>query len=266
MEKKKLKYYVLSSLILLTTCFVMYNVLTANKTYYKNEKDINIPIFVYHDIVDNEDEIEYDYMQTTDEKFEEQISGLKTLGYHFITYEDLIQYNNGEKALPKKSCIVTFDDGWDGVYTYAYPIAKKYNIPMTAFIINYVVGMDGYFTWEQAKEMQDSGFMQMASHSLNHIKFDEVSAEEALANVNYSHQEIQEKLGIKYKVFTYPYGLYTEEQIETLGKAGYVQNLTDNRINSSSRLDMTRLHRCYPLNDSVPKMILKIIYRDIRYK
>lgn len=265
-NKRRFKSYILSVLVLLITGFIMYNVLTVNKTYYKNEKDINISIFVYHDIVDNEDEVKYDYMQTTDEKLEEQIKGLQAFGYHFISYEDLIQYNNGQKALPKKTCIITFDDGWDGVYTYAYPIAKKYNVPITSFIINNLIGTEGYFDWKQAKEMQDSGIVQIASHSLDHEKFDKKTTEEAVKNVNESYSEIKEKANGKLKIFTYPCGIYTDEQVIALGKEGYIQNLTDNKINSSSKLNMQGLHRCYPLNDSVPKIILKIVYRNIRYK
>ena len=98
------------------------------------------------------------------------------------------------------------------------------------------------------------------------------------ANVRYSEningrrkelnlcEECSKKLGkTNLKIFTYPYGLYKEEQIENLKKEGYIQNLTDNKINKSKDLDLYRLHRCYPLNDSIYKMMAKIIYRSIRY-
>lgn len=263
-NNKKLRSYIVIIILLLITSYIIYNIATINKTYYKDEKDMNISIFVYHDIVENSNEIEYEYMQTTKEKFEKQIKGLQELGYHFISYDDLIKYNKNEKALPKNSCIVTFDDGWDGVYDYAYPIAK-YNVPITSFIVNYLVGTDGYFTWEQAKEMKESGIVTIASHSLDHTKFDEKELKEAIENVEQSYEDIKQRLNSEEKIFTYPYGLYTEEQIEELGKIGYIQNLTDNRINKSSKLDMKRLHRCYPLNDNPLEIILKIVCRSIRY-
>lgn len=269
MEDKKsinIKRYVFTIIVALVTIFIMYNIVTINNTYYKDEKDINISIFVYHDIVEDDSKIEYDYMQTSKEKFINQITGLKALGYHFISYDDLIQYNNGEKALPKNSCIITFDDGWSGMYKYAYPIAKEYNVPITSFVVNDLMGKDGYFTWEQAKEMQDSGIVEIASHSKDHTRFSEKEINEAVDNVKQSYEEIEEKVDNTEKIFTYPYGLYTEEQIEALGKEGYIQNLTDNKINKSSKLDMKRLHRCYPLNDSPLKIILKIVYRSVRYK
>ena len=64
-------------------------------------------------------------MQTTEKTFEEQIRGLENLGYHFISYQDLIDYNNGQKKLYKKSCVLTFDDGCKDIYTNAYPIYKN---------------------------------------------------------------------------------------------------------------------------------------------
>ena len=67
------------------------------------------------------------------------------------------------------------------------------------------------------------------------------------------------------KIFTYPYGLYSQEQLEPLKEEGYVINLTDNKINKSKDLNLYGLHRCYPLSDSLFKMELKIIYRSIRY-
>lgn len=265
-KNRKIRSYIISIIIIVISSFTIYNIATVNKTYYKGEKELYIPIFIYHDIVSDESEIEYEYMQTTYKTFEKQISGLKGLGYNFITYEDLKLYNKGEKALPKKSCILTFDDGWDGVYTYAYPVIKKYNVPITSFVVNYLVGTEGYFTWEQAKEMNSSGLVEIASHSIDHEKFDKKTVEEAVNDINLSYRQIMEEVNITEKIFTYPCGIYTEEQVKALKNEGYIQNLTDNRINNTSNLDLSKLHRCYPLSDSVLEILVKVFYRSLRYK
>lgn len=239
---------------------------TINNQYKINEADLEIPIFLYHHIVKQESEIQFDYMQTTEETFEKQIDGLKKLGYHFISYQDLIDYKEGRKAISKNSCVLTFDDGGEDIYTNAYPILQKENIPFTMFIITDLVGEDGRANWEQLKEMQDSGLALIASHSTNHTEFNKLTVEETLQNVNESYKIIEENLGEqKVKIFTYPYGLYSEEQLEPLKEAGYIINLTDNKINKSKNLNLYGLHRCYPLSDSTFKMELKIIYRSIRY-
>jgi len=269
-KKTIIKRVILAIVILFFGTIVsvaVYDRATINHEFGIYEKNLEIPIFVYHDIVDDPSKIEFDYMQTTAETFEKQIKGLKNIGYNFISFDDLEKYNNNEKKLKKLSCLVTFDDGYEGVYTNAYPIAKKYNIPITIYVITENMGKPGILTWEQAKEMQDSGLVTIASHSTNHAEFTTLSTEEAVENVNTSYDVIEQKLGDQEpEIFTYPYGLCTEDQIKALEKEGYIQNLTDNKINRSNSLDMSRLHRCYPLSDSVIKIITKIVYRSIRYK
>lgn len=257
---------ILTIIILLGISICTYDRLTVNNEYLISEKNLEIPIFLYHHIVKEESEIQYDYMQTTEKTFEEQIRGLENLGYHFISYQDLIDYNNGQKKLYKKSCVLTFDDGCKDIYTNAYPILQKYNIPFTMFVVTNAVGADGCASWEELKEMQDSGLALIASHSTNHTEFNKLSVEETLENVDSSYKALEENLGEqKTKIFTYPYGLYNQEQLEPLKEEGYVINLTDNKINKSKDLNLYGLHRCYPLSDSLFKMELKIIYRSIRY-
>ena len=261
---KKVILSVLLVLILAIVSFVIYEVATVNNTYYIGEKNLQIPVFVYHDIVEDESQIEYDYMQTTAKQFEKQITGLMKLGYKPISYEDLVAYKNGEKAIPKGSLLITFDDGYTGVYKYAFEIAKKYNIPMTSFEITDTVGIPGYYTWDEAREMKESGLMSIYLHGYTHTQYDKETPERLLSDTNKAQEDLENNLEDNniLKVFTYPYGLYTNAERDTLWQAGYVQNLTDNRINLSDKLDLSGLHRSYPLNNSVLKILLKIQYQN----
>ena len=265
---KKIILSVLLILILAIISFLIYEIATVNKTYYIGEKNLQIPVFVYHDIVEDESQIEYDYMQTTAKQFEKQITGLMKLGYKPISYEDLVAYKNGEKAIPMWSFLLTFDDGYTCVYKYAFEIAKKYNIPMTSFEISDTVGIPGYYTWDEAREMKESGLMSIYLHGYTHIEYDKETPERVLSDTNKAQEDLQNQLGDNniLKVFTYPYGLSTNEERSLLWQAGYIQNLTDNRINLSDRLDLSGLHRSYPLNNSVLKILLKIQYRVLRYE
>ena len=263
---KKILLSIITIILVVSVGLFVYDKATVNNRYKIGEKNLYIPIFVYHSIVDDESKVEYDYMQTTKDVFEKQIEGLEKSGYEFITYSDLEKYQKGEKALKKKSCIVTFDDGYESIYENVFPIAKEHNMQFTMFIITDNMGKEGVITWEQAKEMQDSGLVTIASHSIDHPEFTLLNTESAVANVEKSYEIIESNLGKQEpKVFTYPYGLHTEEQVDALEEKGYMQNLTDNKINKSNSLDLARLHRCYPLSDSPLKMKLKILYRSIRY-
>ncbi len=267
-KTKKIVLSLILIIVLAIIGFIIYEVATVNKTYYIGEKNLQIPVFVYHDIVKDESQIEYDYMQTTEENFKKQILGLMKLGYKPISYQDLVDYQEGKKAISKWSFLITFDDGYTGVYEYAYKLAKEYNIPMTSFAINDCVGASSsYYTWKQAKEMHDSGLISIYSHGFTHAQYNNETKEKLVEQTEQAYAELREKLGDEnlLKVFTYPYGLYTNEEREALWEKGYVQNLTDNRINLSSTLDLSGLHRSYPLNDSLLKVLIKIQYRVVRY-
>lgn len=263
---KKILLIILAVFIFILAILIIYNRVTINNEYSLGEKNLNIPIFVYHNIVNDKSEIEYDYMQTDKETFENQITGLKKYGYDFITYDKLYKYKNNEIKIRKNSCILTFDDGFRGVYDNVYPIAKKYNIPFTIFLIINDIGKDNYLNWEQVKEMKNSGLVTIGTHSMNHDDFFYLTDIDAVNDVNDSYKIIEKNIGEQnLKIFTYPYGRYKDEQINELEKQGYIQNLTDNKINKSSELDLSRLHRCYPLSDSTFKILVKILYRSIKY-
>ena len=268
-EKKKLKIILFASIILIILVFtIFYYFLTCKKTYYIGQKNLSVPIYTYHQIVENADDVEIDYMQTTYKNFKKQINGLLKLGYTPITYQDLLDYKNGEKSIPKKSCIITFDDGYMSVYEYVYPFIQEKNIPITLFVVNNLVGNQGYMTWEQINKMNENDLVSVYSHGLNHLEYDKLGTEVLLEETNKSYLDLKEKLGDEdlLKVFAYPCGFYLEDEIEGLANEGFIQNLMDGKINKSKTLDLNRLHRLYPLNDSIFKMIIKQIYKTVKYQ
>ena len=136
------------------------------------------------------------------------------------------RYKEGNKKLYKKSCVLTFDDGYKDVYENAYPIIKDLNIPLTMFVITDYMGTDDYMTWEEAKDIQQSGLGLISSHSLQHNDFSKLSVEETVQNVNDSYKAIEENLGSQIlKVFTYPCGIYNEEQLSALENQGYIRKV-----------------------------------------
>lgn len=257
-------------LLLLIIClilFTLYEIFSSKSQYYIEQKNLQIPIYTYHDIVTTKSEIKENYMQTTLKNFKKQIVNLKKIGYTPITYQDLLDYSNSNKPLYKRSCIITFDDGYKSIYEHVFPLIKEYNIPITIFVINSCIGGEGYLNWDELKEMHGSGLVDIYSHGLNHIEYDKVPPSVLLSETEEAYSYLTHNLNDfnLLKVFAYPYGLYTEDSIETLWENGYIQNLMDGKINKSNNLNMSMLHRVYPLNDSVFKILLKQLYKSIKY-
>ncbi len=215
--------------------------------YKRREKDIKIPILIYHNFRTPIPYKEDVYKLFSSEKnFDENVKTLLNAGYTFITLEDLYQYHKGEIGLPEKVIIITIDDGQIGCYTDAFPVLKKYQIPATIFIVNKLVGTEDYFSWEQAKEMYDTGLVKIHCHGYNHSEYSNVGKEKLVSDYTKSHQEIEEYMGEKVqKIMAYPAGKSSEDTIKWLKGIGFeIQVQTKyGTVNKSRSLDLTDLGR-----------------------
>lgn len=215
--------------------------------YKKSEKNIKIPVLIYHNfrtpIPYKEDVYK---LFSSEENFEENVKTLLEEGYTFITLEDLYQYNKGEIGLPEKVIMITVDDGQVGCYTDMFPVLKKYNIPATIFIINDQVGTPDFFTWDQAKEMYDTGLVKIHCHGYSHLACDTLTKEQLVSNYTKSHKEIEEHMGESVqKIMAYPAGKSSENTKKWLKEIGFeVQVQTRyGTVNKSQNLDLLNIGR-----------------------
>lgn len=214
--------------------------------YKIGEKNLKLPILIYHGFSTPLPEGDVYKLMCTKDNFEGQITTLKDAGFTFITLEDLYKYKKGYIGLPEKTVAITMDDGWLGNYTEAFDIIKKYNVPATIFIVENLVGTEGYFSWEQAKEMYDSGLVKIHVHGRKHISATGYSKEKLIEDYNHTHELIEEKLGAKVqKIMAYPAGDSSADTIKWLKEAGFeVQVQTKyGTVNKSNSLDLTGLGR-----------------------
>ena len=210
---------------------------TAPPTISKPAVDQNaqVVIFGYHRFVPN---VRRPDTEITPQLFEQQMQELKNKNITVIPMQDFLAWRRGEKAIPPKSAIITFDDGWKSQYDVAWPILKKFNYPVTLFI--YTEGIrPGHFsggesmTWDMLAEMRDAG-VDIQGHSATHSDlrkpYDKV-AKKKLNPEEYeewlqkelvgSKQMIEQKLGVKVNCFAVPYGFHNDHIRDICIKAGY---------------------------------------------
>jgi peptidoglycan/xylan/chitin deacetylase (PgdA/CDA1 family) len=200
-------------------------------------------IFCYHLLVDK---IRYPGTEITPAAFEAQMKQLKDAGITVISMQDLLAWKRGEKNIPPRCAVVTFDDGWKSQYEVAWPIMKKYGYPFTMFIYTEGVrggalGGGGAITWEQLADMRDNG-VDIEAHSATHqdlreghtirlvgpggkktaTKLTGPQYEQWLQNeVVGSKQLLEQRLGIKVNCFAVPFGNYNDHVKELARKSGY---------------------------------------------
>ena len=215
-------------------------------TYKIKEKELKIPILIYHAFQTPVPDNDVYKLFSTEARFEDNVKTLLEDGYTFITLEDLYKYKNGSIGLPEKNIAITMDDGWMGCYTEAFNVLKKYNVPATIFIVEDLVGTDNYFSWEQAKEMYDTGLVKIHIHGRKHIDYSKVKKETLVADYNHTQKKIEEVLENKIqKIMAYPAGSSSTNSIKWLKEAGFeIQVQTKyGTVNKSSTLDLTNLGR-----------------------
>lgn len=204
-------------------------------------EDVNviIPVLMYHNIAESYPAAT-DGANITPKRFEEHMNGILERGYTPIFVSDY--YNCVERGtkLPDNPIIVTFDDGYLSNYEIAFPILKKLNIPATIFIVTSTVGAkvkDGtvsypHFTWEQAKEMQQSGIIDIHSHSHTHRDMTSLSQAQLQEELRLSRYLIEKNLGKNCYVFSYPFGKYNETTSRLARLAGYRMQILVNYAES----------------------------------
>src|SRR5258708_39343048 len=95
------------------------------------DQTAQVLIFCYHRLVDK---IRYPGTEITPAAFEAEMKELKDKGITVISMQDLLAWKRGEKNIPPRSAVITFDDGWKSQDEEAGPIMKKYGYPFTVFI------------------------------------------------------------------------------------------------------------------------------------
>lgn len=184
-----------------------------------------IPILTYHRFADNCSSP----LCMPKSTFERQMRYLKENGYHVITADELSAFLEYHRRLPRKSVLITMDDGYRSVYRIAYPILQNYGFKATLFVYTSFVGVSKMaVTWEQLNEMKANGFT-VGSHTVYHSDLTrpkEGETEQAYlarikAELYGSKKIIDRKLGQDTSFFAYPFGFYDQRSIQIARQAGY---------------------------------------------
>ena len=193
---------------------------------------MKVPILLYHHITDEAFSGGNEISLISPYDFRMHMTAIK-VNFTPISLRQYYQYvtcTDGSVTLPDNPIIVTFDDGYLSNYEIAYPILKELEIPATIFVVTDTVGAmagDGkvnysHFTWEQAKEMERSGLIEIQSHTASHVELASLPQEQLVLQLRKSKYMIEKNLGHPCDMIAFPYGSYTESVVNASKAAGYL--------------------------------------------
>ena len=187
-------------------------------------------------------------------KFVEQMEYLRTHGYNPVSFDDILKAHKGEKELPEKAVLLTFDDGYISYYDFVVPVLEELGYPSVLAIVGNFIEYSApeglsepLMTWEQIKELSSHRLVEVVSHTYNMhqgiqynpqgnvaaaasvVAFDPAArayeTEEEYrarleADFNAQNSIFKEKLGFAPRVMVWPYGRFNRISIDVAKKTG----------------------------------------------
>jgi len=211
----------LSEMISTPRVFCHYSFLTETSTPLA-ERSLSIPILMYHHIDKATPTTTLPGLFHGPDIFEAQLVTLRDNCYQSIFISEAAKMISTGENIPDKPLALTFDDGYDDIYANAFPLLKKYQMKGTLYIIVNALDTPGYLTKDQVREMANSGYIEIASHTLNHANLKQSSYAKAYFEIVESKKALEKIIGRSVEDFAYPYGFFTQRDEQICQLAGYM--------------------------------------------
>lgn len=239
--------------------------LAARDIQYKEK----VIVLMYHHIAESEAGEE---VTITPAKFESHLKVLKDNKFQVISIEEYVRFVKENQSVPPNAVVITFDDGYESYYKYAFPLMKKYGYTATNFVVTSYLDSNNpslpFMTWKQVKEMKDSGY-SFYSHSHNShgkVRGENNQQVAPLANriwlegknrmetedeyrkrirddLSTANQLLHEKLGNEMNILCFPLGLYNKTVMDIGHEIGIdFFFTTKDGINTRKDKEIVRIH------------------------
>lgn len=195
----------------------------------------NVPILVYHHVAPEwPADFEGRTITVLSADFERELAYMQGAGYRSITLAELANALFYGLPLPEKPVVLSFDDGYEDNFLYAFPLLQKYGFIGSFAVVTSFLGQPGYMSWDEVRQMTEAG-MEFVSHSVGHVDLGAATLEVAAAEVRDSRKAIEEKTGRPVQALVYPYGEpfahgsadAQERVVGLLRQEGYVLGVTN---------------------------------------
>jgi peptidoglycan/xylan/chitin deacetylase (PgdA/CDA1 family) len=148
---------------------------------------------------------------------------------------EALQRLDARGRLPRGETVLTFDDGFAGVFDHAFPVLLRHRLPATMFLVAQTLTAEGRpvdwvrtppgkplrtLTRDQVLEMQDAG-VDFQSHSWAHHDLIDLTVAECVRDLRESRELLSELLGRPVRLLAYPRGLHDSRVRDAAARAGY---------------------------------------------
>ena len=162
------------------------------------------PILMYHRI---DDQSATSALSVSPQSFARQMAFFHERGYRVVPLDQIVEWIVHDRPPVHGAVAITFDDGFDSVYTQAYPVLRRYGMPATVFIVTDWVGRPGYLSWAQIRELAAHGF-EIGGHTCSHPWLPALTEDAMRRELVESRRVLQQQVPGSAQHFSYPFGAY----------------------------------------------------------
>jgi peptidoglycan/xylan/chitin deacetylase (PgdA/CDA1 family) len=165
-----------------------------------------------------------DPLSVSSQRFERQLIWLIENDVEIVALSELVEFLEGRRLLPKRVAVITIDDGVKSVHQKAWPILKRHGIRFTLGLPTYYMQTPEnapMLSWDEVREMLDSGLCEIASHGHRHRALPVLSKRLAAEELELSAEIITEQVGARPFAYFYPLGALDAASMKSVLRAGY---------------------------------------------
>jgi GT2 family glycosyltransferase/peptidoglycan/xylan/chitin deacetylase (PgdA/CDA1 family) len=183
-------------------------------------------ILMYHRIAEEVAGVAKPSINVTPGRFREQIAGLVERDFVFWPLRRVLALTRQGKPIPSHVTVLTFDDGFENVYTHAWPVLKEFKVPATIFASTAYIDSAAPFPFDrwgvkhrdrvpalsyaplkdwQYNEMQASGLIEIGAHTHTHQDFRR-RPEDFHDDLRVSVEFLRSRFGQQEVSFAFPFG------------------------------------------------------------
>ena len=196
--------------------------------------------------------------------FTEQMRYLKAKGYRVVSVGEFVDWLHLRRQLPRKTVVLTFDDGYRSFREHAYPVLKELKFTATLFVYTDYVGTGrNALNWDDLKALTAEGF-DVQAHSKSHgdlrrgdHESDTQYSRRLQAELVEPPRVLARSLGRPVGFLAYPYGRVDDAVLARVKDQGYLAAFTVRRESNPAFVDVLRISRSQIYSDMTLEQFAK---------
>ena len=232
-------------------CALLFTGYLIWRSSFGKPADNYIPILAYHKV---DKKFELGGTWTTPGQFQKHMDYIKARDLTPVTLSRAVELMKSGESRNNKYVCITFDDAYEGLFNYAWPVLQKHGFPATIFVVTDYAGKDNdwdvnwggrkfrHLGWNQIIEMSESG-IEFGSHTRTHQDLRQLDEEELRNELVESENALEKNLRKKIETLSYPFGRYNQRVMDTAAGCGYISACSLSPKIKNSQINFMALRR-----------------------